>query len=134
MTDIFVNKLLLQIVRPEFESEATVTSKMMTNVLEFLPLVWVRATSGSEIHPEFADYASVQVDTYGPDEAVAFEFARRTRRALYDAWSSQTVYDEGHVSSFRTLSTPYDFPDSSQPSGLSRYSAEYQLGLRPPPT
>jgi hypothetical protein len=138
------NRLIRQIMEPTIidpdrdpEHQATFVTKQPPDMPSLVPLVYARKISGTQLHPKFGEFATFQVDYYaagldGYD--VAHDLAKLGDTLLYDAWDHQTVYEDGHVSSFEAAVTPFDFPDSAMPDGITRITAEYRLGLRPPPS
>lgn len=144
MTRVDGNELLTQIIRPallllpdppEGVNRLTLVTKQPADIAERLPIIYGRKVGGSQNHPKFGEFANFQLDHYasgldGYD--VAMDAAKLTDTLLYDAWDEQTVYEDGHVSSYECTVTPFDFPDSAMPDGITRITAEYRLGLRPP--
>jgi hypothetical protein len=140
------NKLLAQIIKPALlalpdppvgTNRLKLVTKQPADIADYLPIIYGRKTTGSQNHPKFGEFGDFQLDHYatgldGYD--VAMDAAKLTDTLLYDAWDQQTVYEDGHVSSYECTVTPFDFPDSAMPDGVTRITAEYRLGLRPPPS
>lgn len=141
MTRVDGNKLLTQIIRPallalpepgEGENRPTLVTKQPADLANRVPIIYGRKVGGSQNHPKFGEFANFQLDHYAAGYDEAHDLAKLTDTLLYDAWDDQTVYEDGHVSSYECTVTPFDFPDSVMPDGLTRITAEYRLGLRPP--
>lgn len=137
---VYVNKLLTQIIRPSllvaptFEGvRPSYVTKQPANVADVLPIIVGKGVAGSELDPRFgADFASAQFDVYAGGEDAAHHWSQWLRNRLWSAYNPGEVFTDGYISSFETLSTPFEFPDSSMPSDIVRYTSEYRLGVRPP--
>lgn len=140
MPSVYVNKLLTQVFRPALAAadpidgvKPTMVTRFPANVLEVAPIIIAKGTPGSERDARFgADSVTVQIDVYALDEDTAQAWAAWCRDILRDAWLQQTVYGEGHISSFVNGVIPWRFPDSAMPDGVERYTAEYTLGVKTP--
>lgn len=139
MSRVYVNRLLIEIIRPPLadldEPQPTMVTKIPADAItEYLEggLVVARKLPGSGIHPKFSESAPVQVDCYASDEDKAEALASLVDDLIYDAWWNQTPYEHGHISSYETNVTPFDFPDPLMPADVVRYMAEYTFVLRPP--
>lgn len=135
---VYVHRLLIEMIRPVLDAlpdpKPTMVTKLPANVTPYLEggLVHARKVTGSGLHPKFSESAAIQVDCYATDEDKAEALASLIDGVIYDAWWNQTVYEHGHISSYETTSTPFDFPDPLMPADTVRYLAEYTLSLRPP--
>lgn len=137
LTFVDTDKLLTEIVRPPLaalpDPKPAFETRFPADLDDRLPLIVGKMSAGSELDPRFgADFASCQFDVYARDRADAVKWSNWLRGVLYTAYYKQTVYDEGHLSSFQTLTIPYRFPDNTIPEGTVRYLSEYRLGVKPP--
>lgn len=142
MSRVDGTKLLTQIIRPALAAlpdpdparRPTLVTRQPADLADRVPIIYGRKIAGVQNHPKFGEFADFQLDHYAEGYDEAMGLAKLTDTLLYDAWDQQTVYEDGHVSSYECTVTPFDFPDSAMPDGLTRITAEYRLGLRPPPT
>jgi hypothetical protein len=138
MSRVYVNRLLIEIIRPilaDLDSPKPImVTKLPSDITPHLDggLVYARKSAGAALHPKFSESASVQVDCYASDEDKAEALASLVDQAIYDAWWDQLVYPHGHIARHDVPTTPFDFPDQLMPADVVRYMAEYELVLRPP--
>ena len=137
MPTVFVNKLIREILEPPLALEdtpkPTLSTKFPADLTAVVPIIVGRATTGSELDPRFgADFAVLQFDVYAADETTAQEWSAWVRDEVFEAYRTQTVYGQGHLSSFNTDQVPHRFPDQTIPDNLSRYMSQYRVGVKPP--
>lgn len=140
LTFVDGDKLLTQIIRPklveEDEPKPTFVTEFPANLDDVCPLIVGKASASSELDPRFgADIMVCQFDVYAKSRDDAVSWSNWLRGELYDAYDKQTVFGEGHLSSFQTTTPPYKFPDTTIPDGVVRFLSEYRLGVKaaPPP-
>lgn len=138
LTFVDGDTLLTQIIRPPLEDSVedpkpTFVTEFPPNLDDVVPLIVGKASAGSELDPRFgADFMSCQFDVYANGRNQAVQWSHWLRAELYNAYDKQTVYGQGHLSSFQTLTVPYKFPDNTLPDGVVRFISEYRLGVKPP--
>lgn len=138
LTFVDGTKLLTQIIRPKLvesveDPKPTFVTEFPADLADVVPLIVGKAVAGSELDPRFgADFLSCQFDVYANGRTAAVQWSNWLRGELYDAYDKQTVFGEGHISSFSTTMVPYDFPDTTLPDGVVRFLSEYRLGVKPP--
>ena len=131
--------VLLELLRQDLTFPGVqVMSRIPDEITKYLPLVVIRRVGGDSTHPEFFDvpWISVQcwVDDQGPTGDPfrdASDLADDVRRVLWEAWQTQRVVPGlGWIGSIRESTAPQEISDVDRPF-LGRYSATYELRVRP---
>lgn len=132
------NDLIMQILAPALPG-VTIRPSIPDGVPDLLPLVVIRRIGGSSVAPRFWDRPTFNIQNWcKEDRALGIDAARaagdladQIRKALWDAWSSQTVVAGGHIARVDESQGPMEIGDVDLPH-LARFSATYQLLCRPP--
>ena len=128
----YVDGLVLTLLRSALSARVTVESEL-SDPLRRTPYVFVDVVGGDEIDPRFLGVPRVDVDVFASGgRRAAADLAEDVRVALFRAWEDQTVTGHGHLASFRTASYPRAIRTAGQPAEVYRYTATYELGVRPP--
>ena len=138
MPTVFATLLVRQIIDPALELEVgpkpTMATKFPADLANVLPIIIGKSTAGSELDPRFgADFAVLQFDVYAADETEAQKWCAWCRDQVFSAYTKQTEYEEGHLTSFTTDQVPSRFPDNTLPADIERYMTQLRVGVKPPP-
>lgn len=109
------------------ESSTKVPGDLVTKVPRYV----VRKISGVSVHPKFMDKPIVQVSAYEATRDAAKELAENGRIALFDAWQSQERFAHGVVHRVVEVASPFEVRTATEPDGVSRFDATYQIFTRP---
>jgi hypothetical protein len=110
----------------------TFNSRLDPDHLKKLPYVHVRFGERDLRHPRLSFAVSVTIAaTVNGADADADALATGIYTTLWTAVKQQTTVPHGHITSLIVTAGPAESPLSGQPEGLIRYSATYQLGIRP---
>ncbi|MGH3760252.1 hypothetical protein [Actinophytocola sp.] len=129
----YVDGLVLALLRGALPSTVTVETEL-SDPLRRTPYVFVDLVGGEEVDPRFLGVPRVDVDCFtstGGKQAAA-DLAEHVRVVLFRAWEDQKVTPHGHLASFRTLTYPHEIRTAGQPGEVYRFTAAYELGVRPP--
>lgn len=124
---------LLQAALPD----VTVRMAIPDSLLNYLPLIVVRRTSGASPAPRFWDGPAINIQCWSDATAdldpvsAASDLADQVRRVLWEAWENQTVTPYGHIVQLHESQGPMEVPDVDLPR-LGRYVATYALRIRRP--
>jgi hypothetical protein len=92
-----------------------------------------RRAGGASMHPEFADVALVDVQTWAPSDTESEAAAQAARDALYAASLSGGEFGGvGGVVWFAEEDAPVALPTELADHGMYRYQAFYRITTRPP--
>jgi hypothetical protein len=131
--------VLLELLRQDLTfPDVKVMSRIPDHITEHIPLVVIRRVGGDSTHPWFWDqpWINVQcwVDNNGPTGDPfrdAGDLADDVRRVLWEAWRTQRVVPGlGWIGYIRESTAPQEISDVDRPF-LGRYSATYELRVRP---
>jgi hypothetical protein len=134
-----------ELLRSDLDPSVTVQTRIPDHIINYLPMVVVRATGGDSVAPEFFDtpYINTQAwvapppdpNTPGAVDAyrAASDLCDEVRRIFWTAYRTQRVIaipgGAGWISSIRESSGPLEIPDVDLPN-LGRYVATYELRIR----
>lgn len=132
--DVLLELLRLDLTFPD----VTVMSRVPDHITDYLPLVVIRRVGGDSPWPEFYDVPWINVQCWCDDRypdsdpfRAAGDLADNVRRVLWEAWVTQRVVpDLGWISAIRESTAPQEVSDVDRPF-LGRYSATYELRIRP---
>lgn len=131
--------VLLELLRTDLTFPGvTVMSRIPDHITEHLPLVVIRRVGGDSTHPWFFDVPWINVQCWCDDRhpgadpfRAAGDLADDVRRVLWEAWRTQRVVpDLGWIGYIRESTAPQEISDVDRPF-LGRYSATYELRVRP---
>lgn len=123
--------IVLPILRAD-HPDVTFHSRLDPDYLKKLPYAHVRFGERDLRHPRLSLSVSVTIAvTVQGADADADRLATGIYTTLWNAVQRQTTVPDGHITSLTVTSGPVESPLSGQPEGLIRYSATYQLGIRP---
>ncbi len=126
-----VDALVTDLLRQALPESVSVRTELESDMLGHLPYVLV-VSSTSDDHPLFSATALVEVNCWtGDSRSGCASLAEGVRVALYRAHRAQTVRPAGHLSTY-SLPAPGIRRIPSGATGVWRYAATYQLGIRPP--
>jgi hypothetical protein len=110
----------------------TFQSRLAPDYLARLPYAHVRFGERGLRHPRMSYTVSVTIAvTVNGSDADADDLASDIYTTLWTAVKQQITVPQGHITSLTVTAGPAESPLSGQPEGLIRYSATYQLGIRP---
>lgn len=134
-----------ELLRAELDPSVTVQTRIPDHIVDYLPLVVVRASGGDSAAPQFYDtpYINTQAwcapppDPTAPGAVDAYRAASDlcdlVRGILWTAWRTQRVVGipggTGWISGIRESSGPLEISDVDLPH-LGRYVATYELRIR----
>jgi len=137
--------VVTELLRADLDPQVTVQTRIPDHIINYLPLVVVRATGGDSSAPEFFDtpYINTQAWTAPPPDPTApgavdayraaSDLCDEVRRILWTAYRTQRVISipggSGWISSIRESSGPLEISDVDLPQ-LGRYVATYELRIR----
>jgi hypothetical protein len=131
--------VLLELLRQDLTfPDVTVMSRIPDHITEYLPLVVIRRVGGDSPWPEFYDIPWINVQCWVGDAGPtgdpfrdAGDLADDVRRVLWEAWKTQRVVSGlGWIGAIRESTAPQEISDVDRPF-LGRYSATYELRVRP---
>jgi hypothetical protein len=126
-----VDDLVVELLRMALPDAVAVRNELEAALLNTLPYVMVQS-SVSEDHPRFGWTAAVEVTCWtGDSRSGCAALAEGVRVSLYAAHRAQLVLPAGHLSTY-SLPAPGIRRVPSGHTGVWRYAATYQLGIRPP--
>lgn len=108
-----------------------VYSLQPADALTVLPFVVARSYGGADLYLNLAARPTIQVDSYADDRQPASDLADAAASALIAAWRSSYRTPDGVICGVATTLRPAEFPDDQAPTGLVRFTATYQLTIRP---
>lgn len=134
-----------ELLRAELDPSVRVQTRIPDHIVDYLPLVVVRASGGDSAAPEFYDtpYINTQAwcappaDPDAPGAVDAYRAASnlcdQVRRIFWTAQQTQRVIGipggTGWISKIRESSGPLELPDVDLPH-LGRVVATYELRIR----
>jgi hypothetical protein len=128
--------VLIELLRTELATpDAQVMTRIPDHITDYLPLVVIRRVGGSSDYPEFFDAPWINVQCWSGDSVdpsrAASNLADDVRRVLWTAWKTQQVVPGlGWIGWIRESTAPQEVSDVDRPF-LGRYSATYELRIRP---
>lgn len=131
--------VLLELLRQDLTFPGVkVMSRIPDHITQYLPLVVIRRIGGDSSHPWFWDQPWINVQCWVDDQGPtgdpfrdAGDLADDVRRVLWEAWRNQRVVpDLGWITFIRESTAPQEISDVDRPF-LGRYSATYELRVRP---
>jgi hypothetical protein len=127
---LYVDGAILAALR-HYLPTTNIYSEHPADVLAVLPCIVARSYGGSALYLNFAKRPTIQVDSYANDRRPASVLAEAAEQALITAWRSSYRTPDGVICGVETTTLPAELPDDQAPSGLVRFTATYQLTIRP---
>jgi hypothetical protein len=127
---MYVDGVILAALR-HYLPGTNIYSRQPADVLDVLPCIVARSYGGGDLHLNLAARPSIQVDSYADDRRPAGVLADQAAAALIAAWRNSYRTPDGVICGVTTTARPAEFPDDQAPSGLVRFTATYQLTIRP---
>jgi hypothetical protein len=131
--------VLLELLRLDLQfPDVKVMTRIPDSLPNHVPLVVIQRVGGDSTHPWFFDQPWINVQCWCDDKGPtgdpsrdAADLADDVRRVLWEAWRNQRVVpDHGWITYIRESSGPREIADNDRPF-LGRYSATYELRVRP---
>jgi hypothetical protein len=132
--------VVMALLRAELTTSGVqVMSRIPDHLDDYLPLVVIRRVGGDSPAPEFYDVPWINVQCWCADPRTvdsdqfraASDLADDVRRVLWTAWQTQQVIPGlGWIGAIRESAAPQEVSDTDRPF-LGRYSATYELRVRP---
>lgn len=134
--------VLLELLRTSLETtDVTVMSRIPDHITEYLPLIVIRRVGGDSPYPRFYDVPWINVQCWADDSGAgglstdpfraAGDLADDVRRVLWEAYETQQVVPGlGWIGWVRESTAPQEISDVDRPF-IGRYSATYELRIRP---
>lgn len=109
----------------------TSSTQVPANLATKVPRHVVYKLSGVAVHQKFMDKPIVQVSSYAATRDAAKALAEDARTALFTAWQTQHRYTNGVVHRIVEIASPFEVRTGTEPDGVSRFDATYQVFTRP---
>lgn len=96
-----------------------------------LPRRAIFKLGGIAIHPRFMDRPLIQVSSYASTRDAAKSLAEDGRSALHEAQRTQHRYTHGVIHRVVEVASPFAVRTGTEPDGVFRFDATYQVFTRP---
>lgn len=132
----YADRILKQVLAAGL-GDVNVFTERPPELLKHLPCVVVSTEPAAltaslpRIDPRFGARPMIQVRAYATDRAAAGELAMDARTAFVNAWLKARVVEAGSVNRVDVLAEPAQEDDESLPDGVTCFTGNYALILRP---
>lgn len=95
-----------------------------------VPFRAVYKIGGKAVHPMFLDKPQIHVASYAATRIAAKNLAETARVKLWQAWRDQFHTSLGHISAVHEVTSPFEVRTGTEPDGVYRFDATYQVLTR----